>query len=77
MISIICVVKNGLPYLENTIKSFLLQDFREKELIIIYSKSNDGTENVLNDFKNNIEIKIFYDSQSVNKFQSINKGLGL
>jgi len=77
MISIICVVKNGLPYLENTIKSFLLQDFREKELIIIYSKSNDGTENVLNDFKNNIEIKIFYDSQSVNKFQSINKGINL
>jgi glycosyltransferase len=77
MISIICAVKNGLPYLENTIKSFLLQDFREKELIIIYSKSNDGTENVLKDFKNNKEIRIFYDSQSVNKFQSINKGINL
>lgn len=77
MISIICVVKNGLPYLENTIKSFLLQDFREKELIIIYSKSNDGTENVLKDFANNKKIRIFYDSQSINKFQSINKGINL
>jgi glycosyltransferase len=77
MISIICVVKNGLPYLENTIKSFLLQDFREKELIIIYSKSNDGTENVLKDFENSKKIRIFYDTQSINKFQSINKGINL
>ena len=77
MISIICVVKNGLPYLENTIKSFLMQDFREKELIIIYSKSNDGTENVLKDFENNKKIRIFYDTQSINKFQSINKGINL
>lgn len=77
MISIICVVKNGLPYLENTIKSFLLQDLREKELIIVYSKSNDGTENVLKDFDNSKKIRIFHDTQSINKFQSINKGINL
>jgi glycosyltransferase involved in cell wall biosynthesis len=77
MISIICVVKNGLPYLENTIKSFLLQDLREKELIIIYSKSNDGTENVLKNFENSKKIRIFYDTKSTNKFQSINKGINL
>ena len=77
MISIICVVKNGLPYLENAIKSFLLQDLREKELIIIYSKSNDGTENVLKNFENTKKIRIFYDTQSINKFQSINKGINL
>jgi len=77
MISIICVVKNGLPYLENTIKSFLLQDIREKELIIIYSKSNDGTENVLKNFENSKKIRIFYDTKSTNKFQSINKGINL
>lgn len=77
MISVICVVKNGLPYLENSIKSFLLQDLKKKELIIVCSKSNDGTENVLKDFKNEKNINIFYDTQSINKFESINKGIDI
>ena len=42
-ISIITVVKNGMPYIKSAIKSFELQDYRDKELIIIYSKSDDGT----------------------------------
>lgn len=77
MISVICVVKNGLPYLENSIKSFLLQDLKNKELIIVYSKSNDGTENVLEEFKNEKNINILYDTQSINKFHSINKGIDI
>ena len=37
-ISIITVVKNGMPYIKSAIKSFELQDYQNKELIIIYSK---------------------------------------
>ena len=57
-ISIITVVKNGMPYLKNSIKSFKLQNYNNKELIIVYSKSNDETESFLNDIKDeNIFIK--------------------
>ena len=46
-ISIITVVKNGVPYLSDCLKSFQLQDYPNKEHIIIYSNSNDGTEEFL------------------------------
>ena len=73
-ISIITVVKNGMPYLKNSIKSFKLQNYNNKELIIVYSKSNDETESFLNDIKDeNIFIK--KDETSENRYGSILKGI--
>ena len=73
-ISIITVVKNGMPYLKNSIKSFKLQNYNNKELIIVYSKSNDETESFLNDIKyENIFIK--KDETSENRYGSILKGI--
>jgi glycosyltransferase involved in cell wall biosynthesis len=46
-ISVITVVKNGMPYLSDCLKSFELQDYANKEHIIIYSNSNDATEEFL------------------------------
>ena len=46
-ISIITVVKNGMPFLKDAIKSFELQEYKNKELVIVYTKSNDGTENYI------------------------------
>tara|TARA_B100000886_G_scaffold295080_1_gene221764 strand:+ start:19869 stop:20663 length:795 start_codon:yes stop_codon:yes gene_type:complete len=71
-ISIITVVKNGMPYIKSSIKSFELQDYKDKELIIIYSKSDDGTEEFLKKFYPDIS---YYDHNSLNKFGSINLGL--
>ena len=36
-----------MPYLSDCLKSFELQDYVNKEHIIIYSNSNDGTEEFL------------------------------
>ena len=47
-ISIITVVKNGMPYLSEAISSFDSQTYINKEHIIVYSKSEDQTENFLN-----------------------------
>ena len=44
-ITIVTVVKNGMPYIEDSINSFNIQKYKNKELIIICSKSFDGTEN--------------------------------
>ena len=44
-ISIITVVKNGLPFLKSAIKSIKDQkNIKDVEHIVVYSPSNDGTE---------------------------------
>lgn len=72
-ISIITVVKNGMPFLKDAVRSFELQDYKKKELIIVYSKSNDGTDNYLNSLKK--KYKIFIDKNTGNKFDAINIGI--
>ena len=42
-ISIITVVKNGMPFLKESMKSFNSQNYKNKELIIVYSDSTDAT----------------------------------
>ena len=75
-ISIITVVKNGMPYLKDCLKSFELQDYINKEHIIVYSKSKDFTEEFLTKSKNkNKNCKIIYDKKSNNKFGALNVGI--
>ena len=72
-ISVITVVKNGYPYIKESISSFLSQNYQNKELIIVYSKSSDQTENYLKSFKN--KFKLINDHDSKNMYGSINLGL--
>lgn len=69
-VSIITVVKNGLPYLDDCINSFKLQDYNNKELIVIFSKSNDLTLSYLKQKK----IKFFKENK-LGIYRAINKGL--
>lgn len=72
-ISIITVVKNGMPFLKDAIKSFELQEYKNKELVIVYTKSNDGTENYIKSLlKKNY--KIIKDNSN-NRYNAINKGI--
>ena len=73
-ITIITVVKNGMPYIEDSINSFHSQNYKNKELVVVYSKSTDGTKQFLNKNKNKID-KIIIDSKSSNKYESINLGV--
>ena len=75
-ISIITVVKNGLPFLKSAIKSIKDQkNIKDAEHIVVYSPSNDGTEKYLNSLSNNVNV--VFDNISENKFGSINKGIKL
>ena len=78
-ISIITVVKNGIPFIKDSINSFLLQKYPNKELIIILAKSDDGTDDYIKrSFGNYKEIKIFNEKKSIkNKFGALNQGLKL
>ena len=72
-ISVITVVKNGIPFLKDAIKSFELQKYKNKELIIVYAKSSDGTENYIKSlFKKNY--KIIKDNSN-NRYKAINEGI--
>jgi len=70
-ISIVTVVKNGMPYLSDCLKSFELQDYANKEHIIIYSNSNDGTEEFLLSQKRKIKI-LRKDNKFNNKWDCLN-----
>ena len=72
-ISIITVVKNGMPYLKSAIQSVKNQiNYEEVEYIIICSPSDDGTEEYLKKIN---DVKVIYDLDSKNKFGSINLGI--
>ena len=73
-ITIITVVKNGMPYIEDSINSFSSQNYKNKELVVVYSKSTDGTKQFLNKNKNKID-KLIIDNKSLNKYGSINLGI--
>lgn len=74
-ISIITVVKNGLPYLKSAVQAVKNQNIYNNNIIehiIVCSPSKDGTEEYLSNIEN---IKLIIDKQSHNKFGSLNLGL--
>ena len=73
-ISIITVVKNGMPFLKESMKSFNSQNYKNKELIIVYSDSTDATvEYIKKNKKKNV--RIIRDKKSKNKFGPLNLGI--
>ena len=42
-ISVIMCAMNSMPYIMSSVESFKRQKYKNKELIIVYSKSNDNT----------------------------------
>ena len=71
-VSIITIVKNGSPYLYDAIKSFENQSYKEKELIVVYAKSNDKTIEILKSSK--IVKKIIYQKKP-SLYNALNLGL--
>jgi len=78
-LSIIMVVKNGLPFIKKAINSYDNQKYSNKELVIVCSPSSDSTENFLLNLKKKYKNKytIFFDKKSKNKFGSLNKGISM
>ena len=72
-VSIVTIVKDGMPFLEDSLESFKLQNYQNKELIVVYSKSEDMTFHLLKSKK--FIKKILIDNISNNLYGSINIGL--
>ena len=73
-ISLIVCVKNGMPYLKDAIKSILLQDYQNYEIIVIESKSYDGTNEWLSILSHK-KIKKFCQHDNKGKFSALNFGI--
>ena len=53
-ISIITATKNSEVTIEKTIKSFIKQEYKNKELILVDGKSQDRTLSIIKKYKNQI-----------------------
>jgi glycosyltransferase involved in cell wall biosynthesis len=69
-ITVITIVKNGMPFLKDCIDSVKSQNLKNIEHIIVYSDSKDGTLLYLKKRK-----KFIIDKNSQNKFGSLNLGI--
>jgi succinoglycan biosynthesis protein ExoO len=63
MFSIIIPVFNKRPHLERSINSVLNQTFKEYELILVDDGSTDGSRELIESFRGQNKIKIFYRTQ--------------
>ena len=71
-ISIITIVKNGMPNLIDNLESFKKQKYKNKELIVVYSKSDDKTLKIL---KSSKSVKKIIYQKKPNLYGAINLGL--
>lgn len=75
MISIITIVRNQEQYIEETIKSVIIQSVPDLEYIIIDGASSDGTLEIINKYKDKISIIISEKDNGI--YDAINKGIKL
>ena len=64
--------KQSMPFIMSSVESFKRQSYKKKELIIVYDKSNDQTENYLKNIKEK-NIKIYLCNKGL--YQSLNYGI--
>ena len=75
LISIITVVKNGESTLENCIQSVLSQSYKNIEYIIINGNSTDGTNQIIEKYKDQLNLIIKEGDDSI--WDAMNKGIKL
>jgi glycosyltransferase involved in cell wall biosynthesis len=75
LVSVITIVKNGMPFVAETIQSVINQDYESIEYIVIDSVSNDGTVEYVLSYKD--KVTKFVSEKDLGIADAFNKGLGL
>jgi len=73
IVSIITVCLNSVETIEDTIKSVLGQDYREIEYIIVDGNSTDGTLDIINKYREEIDKIISEPDHGI--YEAMNKGI--
>lgn len=74
-ISIITCTYNSQDHVEDSIKSFLAQDYADKELVVIDGASKDKTLDILESYKEHIAV--IKSEEDTGIYNAMNKGLDL
>lgn len=75
LVSIITIVFNGEKYLEETIKSVLMQTYDNVEYIIVDGGSNDGTLDIIKKYEEQIDYWVSESDDGIT--DAFNKGISL
>jgi glycosyltransferase len=75
LISIITVVYNNVGQIKDAIKSVLSQNYKNIEFIVIDGNSNDGTQEILEEFRNQISVLLIEPDKGL--YDALNKGINL
>ncbi len=73
-ISVVMAVRNGMPFLSETVQSILDQSFRDFEFIVIDDASSDGSSKVLHEIKDD-RVQMITNKKQLGLSRSLNKGL--
>ena len=72
-ISIITVVYNNVETIAQCAKSVIDQDYKDIEYIVVDGNSNDGTLDVINEFRDHISVLISEEDEGM--YHAMNKGI--
>lgn len=74
-ISIITISYNSASTIRKTIKSVIEQSYANKEYIVIDGDSSDGTQNIINEYRDHIDIYVSEKDNGIS--EAFNKGISL
>ena len=75
LISLITVCFNSVKTIDRTIQSVLTQTYKNIQYIVIDGQSTDGTREIIESYKKNIDVIISEPDDGI--YDAMNKGLGL
>ena len=73
LVSIITVVYNNAQYIRDSIQSVLSQDYARLEYVVIDGGSNDGTVEIIQEFRDHISV--FISERDKGIYDALNKGI--
>jgi glycosyltransferase involved in cell wall biosynthesis len=73
LVSIITVVYNNAQYIKDSIQSVLSQDYSRLEYVVIDGGSNDGTLEIIHEFRD--KISVFVSESDKGIYDALNKGI--
>lgn len=75
-ISVLMSVRNGLPYLKQTVTSILAQSFSDFEFVMVDNCSTDGSRDYLQDMaRQDKRIRLFLNERDLGHSGGLNRGL--